>query len=128
MKSIKQLFLLLAIPLFSTMSFADIPGTYQCKGFDPGGNANYSNPINITKTGDVFNFQWLNANGQPFNLGTGLLNPGQNNVLSVVFWDLKKPDFFGTMLYTIKEDGSLEGYWVIQGTTKIGTESCVKNK
>jgi hypothetical protein len=110
------------------MSFADILGTYQCKGFDPGGNANYTNPISITKSGDVFNFQWLNTNGQPFNLGTGILNPNQNNVLSVVFWDMKKPEYFGTMLYNIKEDGSLQGYWVIQSTVKIGTENCVKDK
>lgn len=134
MQFIRRLMTLTTLALFSVVGFAattsvpDITGTYQCKGFDPGGNSNYANPITITKNSDIYNFQWLNSNGVPFNLGTGIFNSNIDNIVSVVFWDPKKADFFGTMIYEIKSDGSLQGNWVIQGTTKIGTESCTKNK
>lgn len=136
MRFFKGLVLTTILSLCSIAGFAakndntlpDITGTYQCKGYDPGGNSNYANPITITKNGDIYNFQWLNSNGVPFNLGTGIFNSKLDNAISVVFWDPKKADFFGTMIYEITSDGSLQGNWVIQGTTKIGTESCTKNK
>lgn len=106
----------------------DITGSYQCKGYDPGGNSNYTNPITVTKNGDTYAFQWLNSSGYPFNLGTGIMIPNLNNVVSVVFWDPKKSDYFGTMVYAIGSDGTLDGGWVIQGTKKAGTETCIKSK
>lgn len=106
----------------------DISGTYQCKGYDPGSKANYANPITIVKNGDTYTFQWLNSSGYPFNLGTGIMNPGMNEAISVVFWDPKKSDFFGTMLYQLKPDGSLSGVWVVQATQQLGTENCTKSK
>lgn len=111
-----------------TTGSSDITGSYQCKGYDPASKSNYTNPITITKNGDTYTFQWLNSNGYPFNLGTGIINPGMSNAMSVVFWDPKKSDFFGTMSYAIQPDGTLSGVWVIQATQQIGTETCVKSK
>lgn len=107
----------------------DIAGNYQCKGYDPGGNSNYSSPLSVTKNGDTYTFQWLNSNGYPYILGTGFLSTNVTNALSVVFWDPKKADYFGTLLYSVnKSDGSLTGSWVVQGTKVLGTENCTKNK
>ena len=133
MKTIKTWLTLSVISSLTVTAFAantstvpDISGTYQCKGYDPGGNTNYTNSITVAKNGDTFTFQWLNSSGYPFNLGTGIFNSDLNNAVSVVFWDPKKSDFFGTMFYVISSDGSLQGKWIIQGTTQIGTETCSK--
>lgn len=112
----------------STTTSTDIAGNYQCKGYDPGGNANYNSPLTITKNGDTYTLQWLNSNGYPYILGTGFMSNNVSDAFSVVFWDPKKADYYGTLLYAVKSDGTLTGSWVIQGTKVLGTESCVKNK
>src|SRR5690606_27358043 len=135
MKTIKMILLLSALTSFSIAGFAeatektgasgtgaqvpDITGTYQCKGYDPSSKSNYTNPITVTKNGDTYAFQWLNSKRYPFNLGTGIIHSGLKNVVSVVFWDPKKSDFFGTMVYEVKSDGSLTGEWVVQATNDI---------
>ena len=111
----------------STPSSApDISGNYQCQGYDPFGKSNYSNPVTITKRGSTFNFQWLNQKGYPFLLGTGVMHPDIGNMVSVVFWDPKKAEYFGTEVFAIKSDGSMSATWTVQGEDQVGTETCTK--
>ncbi len=115
-------------PSPSSSNAPDIIGNYQCHGYDPFGKSNYANPVTVTKNGDTFSFQWLNSKGYPFLLGTGVANPDANNVVSIVFWDPKKADYFGTELFAIKPDGSMQATWTVQGENQAGTEACTKNK
>ena len=104
----------------------DISGNYQCQGYDPYGKSNYANPVTITRNGNTFTFQWLTTKGYPFILGTGVFNTDLNNAVSVVFWDPKKADYFGTEIFVIKPDGSMSANWTLQGENQVGTESCTK--
>jgi hypothetical protein len=105
---------------------ARIVGDYQCKGYDPYGKNSYGNPVRVTKNGETYSFQWLTSKGYPFILGTGVLHPDLSDVISVVFWDPKKADYFGTEIFSIKPDGSLSATWTLQGENLVGTENCVK--
>ena len=134
MKLIHQLLLIIAACMMSVSAFSaaanlpDVTGNYQCQGYDPYGKSNYSNPVSVTKNGETYSFQWLSSKGYPFILGTGVFNKNVNNVISVVFWDPKKADYFGTELFEIKSDGSLQAFWTLQAENLIGTESCTKKK
>ncbi len=112
----------------STTTTSDISGNYQCRGYDPFGKSNYSNPVTISKHGDTYSVEWINAKGYPFLLGTGIFNQDVNDVISVVFWDPKKTDYFGTEVFKIKPDRSLSANWTLQGENQVGTESCTKNE
>jgi len=131
MKSAKILLLMSMLSLFSLSVYAanaaDITGNYQCHGYDPFGKSNYANPVSVTKNGDTYSFQWLNSKGYPFLLGTAVMSIDGNNV-SIVFWDPKKADYFGTEVFTIKPDGSMQANWTVQGENQAGTETCTKNK
>lgn len=110
-------------------SGADFSGTYQCQGYDPFGKSNYSYPTaTFTKNGDTYSIQWLSANGYPLLLGTGVTIPDVNNAIAVVFWDPKKPDYFGVAIYQHKSDGSLQANWTLQAQKQVGTETCTKSK
>jgi len=100
-------------------------GKYQCAGHDPNKNTDYSNPVIISKLDNAYSFKWLNSSGAAYNYGTGFFNKDLN-AMSVVFWAPANPNFIGTMLYTVKPDGSLQGIWTIQQTTTVGTENCKK--
>ncbi|MBX3709705.1 MAG: hypothetical protein KIT56_05120 [Gammaproteobacteria bacterium] len=140
MKSAKKILIMSILSLFSITAYAqsnsstntnssqnnpDIVGNYQCQGYDPFGKNSYANPVTITKNGDTYSFQWLTSKGYPFILGTGVF-ADVDNVISVVFWDPKKADYFGTEVFTIKPDGSMTATWTVQGENQIGTESCKK--
>lgn len=113
----------------STLSAGqDISGSYRCEGNDFTGKSPYTSPATVTRNGDTFIFQWLNANGYPYNDGTGIYNKNTNNVMAVVFWDPSKPDSFGTLIYQVQSDGSLVGNWVYKGSNQVGTETCTKTK
>ena len=116
-------------PTSASSNAPDIVGNYQClMVYDPFGKSNYANPVTVSKNGDTFTFQWLNSKGYPFILGTGVLNPDASNVVSVAFWDPKKADYFGTEVFAIKPDGSMQATWTVQGENQAGTEACTKNK
>lgn len=107
----------------------DISGTYQCQGYDPFGKSDYNYPTaTFSKNGDTYNVQWQSSTGYPLLLGTGLFNKDITNAFSVVFWDPKKADYFGTALYLVKPDGSLAGVWTLQAQKQVGTETCTKAK
>jgi hypothetical protein len=110
----------------NSSNIPDISGKYDCHGYDPFGKSNYKNPVTVTKNGDTYSFQWLNSRNYPFILGTGVMNPDINNMVSVVFWDPKKADYFGTEVFAIKPDGSMSATWTVQGENQVGTEECVK--
>jgi len=106
---------------------SDVSGTYQCQGYDPFGKSNYSYPtVTIAKNGDAYTIQWQSSTGYPLLLGTGLFNHEINNAFAVVFWDPKKADYFGTAIYLIKPDGTLQADWTLQAQKQIGTETCTK--
>jgi hypothetical protein len=112
---------------FSSSVYAippDITGNYRCNGYDPYGKISYTNPITITQVNNVYNFQWLATSGNSLILGTGLFNKNVDTVLSVVFWDPKEPSYFGTEIFQILPDGTLNANWVLQGHNLIGSESC----
>lgn len=121
---------LLIVSLLTMTAYADtnIVGSYQCKGFDPfhSKTANYSNPVNITKNGDTYSFQWLHANGYPYIYGTGIMHKDIPNVITVVFWDPTQEDYIGIESYDIKSDGTLQGAWTLKSENKTGTETCTK--
>ncbi|VVC75590.1 hypothetical protein AQUSIP_08800 [Aquicella siphonis] len=104
----------------------DIVGNYQCHGYDPFGKTEYANPVTVTKNGDTYSFQWLTSKGYPFILGTGVFSPDVSNIVSVVFWDPQKADYFGTEVFTVGANGSLNATWTLQGDNLVGTESCTK--
>lgn len=108
-------------------STTDVSGTYQCQGYDPFGKSDYNYPTAVfTKNGDTYNIQWQSSTGYPLLLGTGLFNKDVSNAFAVVFWDPKKPDYFGAGLYTVKPDGSMQAVWTLQAQKQIGTEVCTK--
>lgn len=142
MKLGKKILLLSALSIFSLVTYAadtaqpsananvklpDISGHYECQGYDPYGKSNYSNPVTVTRNGETYSFQWLSSKGYPFILGTGVFNKNISNAISVVFWDPKKQDYFGTEIFEIKPDGSMQATWTLQGENAVGTETCTKS-
>lgn len=105
----------------------DISGNYTCSGWDPFGKTNFNSTVTVTKNGDTYSFQWL-SNGYPYNLGTGVYHKDVKDVMSVVFWNPKKPDYFGTEVFNVKSDGSMTADWTVQAESQVGTENCTKNK
>lgn len=105
----------------------DISGSYTCTGYDPFGKTNFNSTVTVTKNGDTYSFQWL-SNGYPYNLGTGIYHKDVKDTISVVFWNPKKPDYFGTEVFMVKPDGSLTANWTVQAESQVGTENCTKNK
>lgn len=130
MKRIKKIYLILFVSLLgiSATSYADIVGSYTCKGTDPFSTTtpNYTNTVNVTKNGDTYSFQWLDANGYPYIYGTGLIHKDLPDVVSVLSWDPTHEDYLVTVAYEIKSDGSLQGIWTLKSGSQTGTENCTK--
>lgn len=117
------------MPANNVANGPDVSGTYQCQGYDPFGKSDYSYPTAIfSKNGDAYSVQWQSSTGYPLLLGTGIVNKDISNAFSVVFWDPKKADYFGTALYAVKPDGSLSAVWTLQAQKQVGTETCTKAK
>lgn len=123
----KQSLLIALLIGFSSSLYAippDITGTYQCNGYDPFGKVTYTNPLAITRINDTYNFQWIATTGSPLVLGTGLFHKNMDNAIAVVFWDPRQNDYFGTEIFQVLPDGTLNANWVLQGQNLIGTETC----
>lgn len=98
---------------------ANIEGTYDCNGSNPGGAGQYKGTVAIIKNGSNYNVTW-NIGTQTY-LGVGILS---GNQFSVGYSDTKK-SWFGVVVY--KVDGkTLQGDWAMHGSGKNGTETLKK--
>lgn len=108
----------------------DISGTYTCSGSDPFTNNNaFSESLVFTKSGDTYKVKAIPAGDTfPYFLGTAMFSKNIDNAFAEVYWNIKDPTGFGTELFTIKPDGSLDAVFVGYGRDKTGTETCTKAK
>ena len=105
----------------------DISGTYKCSGINPAANSpNFTETVVLKKNKDTYNVQLI-YNIIPYNIGTGIFNKDVNDAFSYVYWDPKTPSSFGSVFFTIKPDGSLEGVFSNYNENKPGTETCTKS-
>ncbi len=112
---------LLALALTAAPAWAaDIEGTYDCAGTNPGGGA-YTGTVSIIKNGDNYTVTW-HIGAQTY-LGVGLL---QGDTFSVGYADTGKA-WFGVVVYRVK-DRTLSGDWAMQGNGKNGTETLTRRK
>lgn len=123
---INMLLFSLATILMSNVYADDIIGKYECTGSDPTGAHKYKANLTVEKNADVFKFTWVNANGSVNSIGTGITNKSVNGVVSVVFWDVNKPELIGVGEYQVASDGSLQGAWAGRSETATNTENCIK--
>ncbi len=94
---------------------SDLEGRYEVSGKNPEGK-DYKTVLNVKKEGEGFAFQW--AGTPPIN-GFGV-RMGDNVAVG-----LGKADC-GFVMYQINADGSLDGKWGSQGSTRLGTENANK--
>lgn len=108
----------------------DISGTYMCTGSDPfTPNNAFSEKLVITKNGDTYGVKAIpTGNTFPYFSGTAIVNKNINNAFAGVYWNIEDPSGFGTELFTVKSDGSLDAVFVGYGRDKVGTETCTKAK
>jgi hypothetical protein len=108
----------------------DISGTYICTGSDPFTTNNaFSESLVFTKNGNNYKVKAIPAGDTfPYFLGTAVVNKNIDNAFAGVYWNIKDSSGFGTELFTIKPDGSLNAVFVGYGRDKTGTETCTKAK
>lgn len=111
----------------SSSSSLNIVGNYACSGRDLNGGE-YNNLLTVSSTGNTYTFQWNDRNGYPIEYGTGVVNSNLQNLVAVVYWSAKNLDQKGILAYELKPDGSLQGTWTARMESKIGTETCTRNK
>lgn len=125
MKKIQGLFLLFLClitgPVFAEQ---DIEGKYKCSGYDPVVRSGYDTGMVITKNRDVYNFKWEELE-ENFD-GTGFFMKQSPDILVAEFWNPKKRERSGAIVYTLKPDGSFEGEWSRSDKNLVGTENCKK--
>lgn len=112
----------------ATATGPDLSGKYTCSGADSNGANTYTSPLQVTKHGSNFLFQWQdNDTGFPTELGMAITNPNVSNAVAIVFKDAKDPKNIAIMFYQIKPDGSFVGNWAYLGDKTIGSEHCTKS-
>ena len=128
MKIIQVLFLMLFSMLVSQSYAADanVIGNYTCMGADALGQNKYTNPVTVTKNGSAYIIQWMNTSGNPYNVGTGIVNTSVSDSLAATFWDPATKGSVGVILYHIASDGSMQGNWALMGGSTVGVETCTK--
>ena len=99
---------------------ADLGGSYQVSGTNPGNAGTYQGDVSIAKKGDVYAVNW--KIGDTKYVGTGLLN---NQSFAVVY---KDKGTSGLALYAIQPDGSLSGFYAGHGDTQVGKETWTPKK
>lgn len=106
----------------------DISGSYNCSGNDPLSTPPpFSEKLVFTKNGSTYNVQAIpTGDALPYFLGTALFTPGVDDAFGEVYWNVKDSTSFGTELFTIKPDGSLDAVFVGYNRDKLGTETCKK--
>lgn len=121
---------MLAYAVPSVAAAPDISGTYKCSYHDPSSTPNDgTESIVLKKTGDTYMVKMIsNGNTIPYDFGTGVFSKDMDDTFSYVYWNLKDPSGnFGSQLFIIKSDGSLDGVFSNNGENKPGTETCTKS-
>ncbi len=103
---------------------ATVVGSYLCSGTNFVNNEKYDSKLNITQTGQTYQFTWTSSDGKYKGTGFTGENPSQ---LMVAFKKMNDASFTGAQLYTISQDGAtFKGRWVLIGKNMIGSETCQK--
>src|SRR5579885_1115785 len=114
-------------PAFATP--ADISGNYQCTYYDLGDTSKmYTEKMTIKKNGTVYNVQVFGKDAViPYELGTAIFNTEVDNAFAFVFWNIKDSTTYGSEIFVIKSDGSLDGAFSYNNNNnKPGIETCTK--
>lgn len=101
-----------AIPTEEIIDLPPILGDYTVVGTNPDGS-NYENTLEVTASNGIFWWNWLDRN-KP---GVGL----SHEDMVIVAW--AKSGYCGPFIYTLHEDGTLEGDWTEMHDTSIGVET-----
>lgn len=130
MKASQMIIFLVTTFFYMGMAFADnntaaIVGDYKCQRTNSANNMT-SYPLNIKQTGQTYTLEWSDTNGSPVMYGTAVMHPNSKMVLPTTFWDLANTESNGLEIFSIKDDGSLQGNWLLQSTKDHGTEVCTK--
>lgn len=107
----------------SGASSDDLTGSYNITGTNEGGSGAYSGTLMVTRRGDVYQFTWDTA-GKKFD-GVGVRS---GDIIAVAFAEGKSGEGCGVVLYSIGENGKLDGtagYW---GTNSSEKETAVRTK
>ncbi len=94
---------------------AGLSGLYHVTGTNPDGRP-YQGTLTIESRGEVYTLLW--EIGSTSIEGVGLL---KGDTLSAG-WEC------GVVVYSVLEDGSLEGVWALCGESRVGTERAVPQK
>ncbi|MDF2940002.1 MAG: hypothetical protein K0R66_644 [Gammaproteobacteria bacterium] len=125
---------LAATPSDLPSGMLNISGEYQCTGFDPYSQQNYSSLLTISKVSErIYSIydQTLVARSPDTSKvdvfsdrEIGILN---DNVLAIAYQNRRAPMEQGVEHVTFAPDGrSFFGVWAQMGGTVVGTESCHK--
>ena len=116
--------LILASCVTTCYAAYDFTGSYQCKGFDPYLNRNYTGLVIIKQQKTVYKLKMVYDTGEEAD-GTGGLY--DDNTIAVVFQDDKDLKKVGLERYSLADDGkTIQGYWVYLREDKLGSEICTK--
>lgn len=125
---------LLILTTYSTNVIAatSVIGNYQCERTEASGHVgSYTMTISDNSGNQVaatYKIEWDGSNGYPAFFGTGLIQPGVDNIMGAIFSDLKDANNFGSEVFEIKPDGSLQANWAVQTANQVGKETCTKTK
>lgn len=93
---------------------ANVGGTYQVVGKNPGGQGNYTGELTIERQrNDVYHLHW--KTGTEFH-GIGFLH---GNHFSVGWGDSRGA--YGIIVYTVQPTGVLQGNWTMSDGKELGT-------
>ena len=100
-------------------AMAEIEGTYNVTGINPGNRVKYSGTVLVQRTGDTFQVIWA-FNSQRI-IGVGI---GKNDYLAVSY---RLGENIGVAVYTPSGDGWV-GIWAPGGGRELGSEAWVRSQ
>lgn len=100
-------------------AMAEVEGTYNVTGINPGNGVKYSGTVLVQRTGDTFQVIWA-FNGQRI-IGVGI---GKNDYLAVAY---RLGENIGLAIYTPSGDGWV-GIWAPWGGRALGSETWVRSQ
>jgi len=106
--------------LATSLSAADIAGTYSCQGTNPNGSS-YSGTVIILAQGDAYAMTW--SIGSSGHRGVAILMGGY---LSSSWGTAGNSGPGGVVVYRVEKDGRLVGKWANPGGGKLGTETLTR--
>jgi hypothetical protein len=114
--------ILILLPSLAFAAESVFEGTYNCKGFDPYLNRNYTGTVIVKQQHAVYSLDMHYDTGENYRGTGGQYDP---TLMSVVFQDKKDLKRVGLEQYALSNDkNTMQGYWVYLGEDKLGTEIC----